>query len=80
MKKFMAVRVTICKGSSIHGAHLYYTDAELGLEIATSISYEDGMNQLRKLEKMLNKPAKLIINEFNPTIAYKDLYGYIDRE
>jgi hypothetical protein len=80
MKKYMAVTVTICEGSSIHGARLYYSDDELGLEIATTISYEEGMKQLRQLEKRLNKAAKLVVNQFDRSIAYKELYGFIDRE
>lgn len=80
MKKYMSVTVTICEGSSIHGARLYYSDDELGLEIDTAVSYEEGMKQLRQLEKRLNKPAQMTINRFNREIAYKELYGYIDRE
>ena len=80
MKKYMAVTVTICNGSSIHGARLYYSDDELGLEIATNISYEEGMKQLRQLEKRLGRPAQMKINQFDREIAYKELYGFIDRE
>ena len=80
MKRFMAVRVTICEGSSIHGAYIYYTDDELGIELSNNVSYDEGMKQLRKLEKLLNKPAKLVINHYNHTISYKELSGYIDRE
>lgn len=80
MKKYMSVTVTICEGSSIHGARLYYSDDELGLEIATTIPYEDGMKQLRQLEKRLGKPARMTINQFDREIAYKELYGFIDRE
>jgi hypothetical protein len=80
MKRFMSIRVTICEGSSIHGAHLYYSDDEAGLELSTYVSYEEGMKQLRQLERLLKKPAQMTINEYDPAIAYKDLYGYIDRE
>jgi len=80
MKKYMSVTVTICEGSSIHGAQLYYSDDELELEIATTISYEEGMKQLRQLEKRLSKPAQMTINRFDRKIAYKELHGYLDRE
>lgn len=80
MKKYMAVTITICNGSSIHGARLYYSDDELGLEIATNISYEEGMKQLRQLEKRLGRPAEMKINQFDQEIAYKELYGFLDRE
>ena len=80
MRRFMAVTVTICKGSSIHGAHIYYTDDELGIELSTNVSYDEGMKQLRKLEKLLHKPAKMTVNQYDSEIVYKDLFGYIDRE
>ena len=80
MKKYMSVTVTICEGSCINGARLYYSDDELGLDIATNLSYEEGMKQLRRLEKLLGKPAQMKINQFDREIAYKELYGYIDRE
>lgn len=80
MKRFMAVRITICEGSSIHGGHIYYTDEDAGLELSTNVSYEEGMTQLRNLEKLLHKSAEMTINQYNPEIAYKDLFGYIDRE
>ena len=76
----MAVRLTICEGTSIHGAHLYYSDEELGLEISTKLSYNDGMKQLRKLEKLLGKTATMTINQFDRSIAYKELYGFFGRE
>ena len=80
MKRFMAIKVTICEGSSIHGGHIYYTDDDIGLELSTQVSYEEGMIQLRKLEKRLHKSAEMTINPYDSEIAYKDLYGYIDRE
>lgn len=80
MKRFMAVKVTICKGSSIHGGRIYYADTDIGLELSINVSYEEGMAQLRKLEKLLNKSAEMTINPYNSEITYKDLFGYIDRE
>lgn len=80
MKKYMAVTITIYSGSCANRAHLYYSDDELGLEISTAVSYEEGMKQLRRLEKHLDKPAQMRINQFDREIAYKELYGFIDRE
>lgn len=80
MKRYMSVRVTICEGSILHGGAIYYSDEEIGLEISSKVSYEDGMAHLRKLEKLLHKSPTLTINQFDRTIAYKELYGYIDRE
>ena len=80
MARFMAVKITICEGSSLHGGHIYYTDDETGFELSTNVSYEEGMTQLRKLEKLLHKSAEMTANPYNSEIAYKDLFGYIDRE
>jgi len=80
MKKYMAVTVTTGNNSCINSAYLYYSDEELGLEIATVISYEEGMKQLRQLEKRLGKPAQMKINQFDREIVYKELYGFLDRE
>ena len=80
MKRYMSILITTFSNPSDNNARLYYADDELGLEISTTISYEDGMKQLRKLEKRLGKPAQMKINEFDRDIAYKELYGFIDRE
>jgi len=80
MEKYMAITVTICEDSSIQGARLYYSDDKLGLEITTRLSYEEGMKQLRQLEKRLGKMATMTINQFDRDIAYKELNGFIDRE
>lgn len=79
-KRFISIKVTICEGSNLQGGKLYYADDEIGLEISTELSYNEAMVQLRKIEKLLDKPAKLTINQFNKTIAYKSIYGYIGRE
>ena len=80
MKKYMSVYVTICEDSSLHGAYINYTDEEADVDLSFKTDYEQGMKELRKLEKLLGKPAQLTVNRYNPTISYKTLYGYIDRE
>lgn len=80
MKKYMSVQVTISKDSCLHGARIYYSDEELGLELCHTVGYEQGMKELRRLEKRLGRVAKLVINRYNPKIAYKELYGFLDRE
>ena len=79
MKKFMSVRVTICEGSCINGGFIYYSDDEDQIELAYETSYEAAMKELRKLEKRLGKVATLTINEFDRAIAYKEVYGYLDK-
>lgn len=76
----MSVRITICEGSPIQGGRVYYSDDELGLELVYDVSYEEGMSKLRWLEKQLGRTATLAINEFNHSMAYKELYGFLDRE
>lgn len=80
MKKFMSVTVTSCPGSCIHEARVAYSDDELGLDLSYVVSYEQGMIALRQLEKLLHRPARMIVNQFDPSISYKELFGYIDRE
>lgn len=80
MKRYMSVTITISDVASLHNARIYYTDDELNLELYHVVDYEQGMKDLRKLEKLLNKPAKLIINKYDARIAYKELSGYIDRD
>lgn len=80
MKKYMDVMVTCCPGSSLHAARVYYSDEEAELELFFQLSYEDGMKELRKLEKRLGRMATIVVNQFDRNIAYKELYGYIDRE
>lgn len=41
------------------------------------LSYEEGMRQLRLLEKALKRCAELRVNEFEPTICTKVLYGWV---
>lgn len=77
-KKYMAVTITYSDSDFLTGAHVYYSDETDGLELYHKISIEEGMNELRKLEKILGKPAKLIANHYNRTIFYKELAGYID--
>ncbi len=80
MNKYMSVSVTICEGSAIQGGHLYYSDEELGLEISTNLSYNEGMKLLRQLEQRLGKSAELKTNIFDPAISYKEIHGYLNRE
>lgn len=41
------------------------------------LSYEEGMRQLRRLEKIFGRCAELSVNEFDPTICTKTLYGWV---
>lgn len=41
------------------------------------LSYEEGMRQLRQLEKIFGRCAELNVNEFDPAICTKTLYGWV---
>ena len=75
---FIRLEITICPGHSIHTAYLGYIDNKLGIKTGKDISYEQGMKILRKLEKRLGKVATMTINSFDPSISYKEIYGFLD--
>lgn len=77
MKKYMAVYITHCPGSCIHGALISYEDEEAGLDLFFKTSYEDGMKALRQLERALGKTATMSVNSRDRDISYKELHGYI---
>ena len=81
MKKFLGVCISYDRSDpSINTAHLYYEDSEIGLKLSLKLTYEQGMEELHKLEERLGCSAKLNPNRYNSDIVYKELYGYIDRE
>lgn len=54
--------------------HVFFTEGD---NEYCDLSYEEGMRQLRLLEKALGRCAQLRINEFDPTICTKVLYGLV---
>ena len=80
MKKYMSIHITICESiPCLHGARIHYFDSDANVNIAYNTSYEQGMIELRKLEKLLGRPAKLTVNQYNTEIVYKELHGFLDR-
>ena len=43
-----------------------------------TVSYSEGMKQLRKLEKILNKTADMVVNQYDKDLSFKTLVGKID--
>ena len=81
MKIWIAVYVTIYQNYPQHtNARFFYDDNELDLHLDHRLSYEEGMKALRKAEKLLNKPAKMIINPYSSGVCYKEVFGYINWE
>ena len=80
--KYMDVHVTISTNpnSIVNSACVYYSDDKLGLELVNHVSVEEGMTALRKLEKLLGRPAEMKVNPYESTISYKELYGILDGE
>lgn len=58
-------------------ASIYYKDEEENFELSIMVSYKEGMRELRKLEKRLNKVATLNVNRYNVYICTKQLAGII---
>ena len=54
--------------------HVFFTEGD---NEYCDLSYEEGMRQLRLLEKALGRCAQLQINQFDPTICTKVLYGWV---
>jgi hypothetical protein len=76
--KVMSITVSHCRScASLNGASLYYNDTETNIEIHKTLSYEEGMTELRKLEQKLNKVAEMYINQYDSEISYKTLAGVI---
>jgi len=80
--KYMHVSITFSSNpnSIVNGAYVYYSDDKLGLELANHVSVKEGMIALRKLEKLLGRPAEMKVNPYQSTISYKELYGILDGE
>ena len=75
--KYMSISVTISqKYPDMNRAHFYFSDDKAGIEIEHTVTYEDGMKELRQLEKKLNRAAQLTINRYNTDICYKELSGF----
>ena len=60
-----------------NNASISYIDEEENFELNIMVSYEEGMRELRKLEKRLNKIATLDVNRYNVHICTKQLVGII---
>lgn len=81
MKKWISVTVTCYEEfPESNNCHFFYDDDEAELHLNQILSYADGMKALRQAEKLLGRTAELIVNRFTPTVSYKEIHGYFDRE
>jgi len=79
--RYMAVRITICPTCpTIEGAYLYYSDSQLGLELAHNIDMEEATRLVQMMEKRLSCKAALSVNEYDNSISYIDIRGFLDWE
>lgn len=77
--KVISITVSHCRScASLNGASLYCNDTGTNIEIHKTLSYEEGMAELRKLEQKLNKVAEMYVNRYNSEISYKTLTGIIN--
>lgn len=80
MDKWICVTVTIFADCPQHnGCRMFYDDDQLDLHLDQTLSYPDGMKALREAEKLLGRSAELRVNQFDSTICYKTIHGYVNR-
>lgn len=74
--KSIAISVTNYKDyPSLNYASFCYMDG--AITILHTLTYEEGMRELKKYETILNKTADVEVNEYNNTIIYTNLHGLL---
>lgn len=77
MNSFMSVMITRY-GNCPEMDHGYVYITAGKLETAMRVDVETGRKQLARLAKILGEAPKMNINQFNPSISYVQLSGFID--
>ena len=77
METYMSVSVTNYGGNSeLNYGHVYISTGKLTTNIR--VDYETGRKQLARLAKALGKAPEMVANQFNTSIFYYQLRGFID--
>ena len=77
METYMAVSVTYYgEGSELNYGHVYISAGKLTTSMR--VDYETGRKQLARLAKALGKAPEMVANQFNKTIFYYQLRGFIE--
>ncbi len=77
--KWMYVMVTnFTRASHLNRAMVSYEDESNGVELSLHPTYTEGLIELHKLEKKLNRKAECHVNKYNKSIVVYELSGYMD--
>ena len=77
MQNFMSVTITRY-GNCPEMDHGYVYINAGKLDTAMRVDVETARKQLARLAKLLEKAPEMNINQFNPSISYHQLCGFID--
>lgn len=77
MQNFMSVTITRY-GNCPEMDHGYIYINAGKLDTAMRVDVETARKQLARLAKLLEKAPEMNINQFNPSISYHQLCGFID--
>lgn len=79
MTKWISVNVSdFANDPACNSGTIFYEDSVTGLKLHLHVSQEEGKEVLKQAEKLLNKQAEFNINQFNPSITYYEINGFID--
>lgn len=77
METYMAVSITnYGETPELNYGHVYISAGKLTTSMR--VDYETGRKQLARLAKALGKAPEMSVNQFNKTIFYYQLRGFID--
>lgn len=78
--KYVSIIVTHCPAcATLHNASIYTYDTELKLVSSYTTTYEEGMRELRKLERKLGRVAAMDVHPYMSDLSHKSLSGFLDR-
>lgn len=78
MKWMNIIVSTFTDNPEMNCAVLFYDDDDANVHLALHPTYEEGLTELRKLEKRLGKLATREVNPNNPHIFNDSLSGLFD--
>lgn len=77
MKTYMSVSVTrYGETPDLNYGYVYISAGKL--DTAMRVDVQTGLKQLARLAKALGRTPELNINQFNPSISYLQLNGFIE--
>ena len=77
METYISVSVTnYGEASELNHGHIYIDAGKLTTTIR--VDYETGRKQLARLAKALGKAPEMVANQYNTSIFYYQLHGFIE--